>query len=140
MFLLDVNALIALVDPNHVHHSDVSNWFMDECIDGWATCPITENGFIRILGHINYPEGPKSTGATRELLAALCSQPGHQFWPDSISLRDSNQFSELPISKNITNYYLLACALSNQAQLATLDQRIDPSAMKGGEAAYRLIA
>ncbi len=140
MFLLDVNALIALVDPNHVHHSIVADWFMDQSTDGWATCPITENGFIRILGHINYPDGPKSTRATRELLSALCSQPGHQFWADSISLRDSDQFSELPISKNITDYYLLASAVTNKAKLATLDKRIDPSAMKGGEAALCLIA
>lgn len=140
MFLLDVNALIALVDPNHVHHSVVADWFMEKCFDGWATCPITENGFIRILGHINYPDGPKSTEATRELLAVLCSQPGHQFWPDSISLTDSDQFSELPISKNITDYYLLACAVASKAQLATLDKRIDPSAMKGGEGALCLIA
>ncbi len=140
MFLLDVNALIALVDPNHVHHSVVADWFVEQQVDGWATCPITENGFIRILGHINYPDGPKSTSATRELLAALCLQPGHQFWPDSISLRNSGQFSELPISKNITDYYLLASAVANKAQLATLDKRIDPSAIKGGESALCLIA
>jgi uncharacterized protein len=140
MFLLDINALIALVDPNHVHHSIVAKWFMEKRFDGWATCPITENGFIRILGHINYPDGPKSTEATRELLSALCCQPGHQFWPDSISLRDSNQFSALPISKNITDYYLLACAVAGKAQLATMDKRIDPSVMKGGEAALHLIA
>ena len=68
MFLLDINVLIVLVDPNHVHHSVVAKWFMEKRFDGWATCPITENGFIRILGHINYPDGPKSTEATRELL------------------------------------------------------------------------
>jgi predicted nucleic acid-binding protein len=123
-----------------VHHPRVADWFMDQCVDGWATGPITENGFIRILGHVNYPEGPKSTDATRELLSALCSQPGHQFWSDAISLRDSDKYSSLPISKHITDYYLLACAIENHAQLATLDQRIDPSVITGGDAALCLIA
>ena len=138
MYLIDVNALIALVDPLHVHHEKVSYWFLNSHLEGWATCPIIENGFVRILGHLNYPNGSGSTDSTRELLIRLCMQPGHQFWPDSISIR-KEYGSSLPLSKHLTDYYLLALAISRNAKLATLDTRINPEMLYGGEGALLLI-
>ena len=75
MYLLDVNVLIALLDPIHVHHQKVTNWYLGHCRDGWATCPLTENGFIRIFGHSNYPEGPGSIHDTSPYLAGFPNSP-----------------------------------------------------------------
>ncbi|MEN8662836.1 MAG: TA system VapC family ribonuclease toxin [Lentimonas sp.] len=139
MYLLDVNVLIALVDTNHVHHEPVADWFWEHHVNGWATCPITENGFIRILGHINYPNSPQSADAARALLVALCAQPGHQFWPDAVSMRTLDSYPELPISKHLTDYYLLASAIAKRAKLATLDKRISPSLLAGGADALHVL-
>lgn len=139
MYLLDVNVLIALVDTTHVHHKRVANWFLEKRKDGWSSCPITENGFIRIFGHSKYPDGPSDTGVARRLLQLLLAQPGHEFWADTISVCDSNRYPKLPPSKHLTDYYLLALALKHEGSLATLDQHIDPSLLPGGAAAYCLI-
>ena len=139
MYLLDVNVLIALVDTKHVHHETVVEWFWQHHVDGWATCPITENGFIRILGHLNYPNGPQSADAARSLLVAVCAQPGHQFWADAVSIRSLARYPELPISKHLTDYYLLASAIEKRAKLATLDKRIAPSLIAGGENALQVL-
>ncbi len=139
MYLLDVNALIALADPLHVHHEKVARWFARSHREGWATCPLTENGFVRIIGHPQYPQGPGSTDAARRLLNALRSQPGHQFWPDSFSLCDSGQLPILPSTKDLTDGYLLALAIGRQARFATLDRRFDPALVPGGTVACFLI-
>src|SRR6187397_2290088 len=86
--LLDVNVLVALLDGNHIHHSAVVAWFEANRSRGWATCPITENGFLRTLSRPGYSEIFRSVSELRELLDEVCSHGGHVFWPDSISLRD----------------------------------------------------
>lgn len=132
MFLLDVNVLIALVDQDHIHHDLAENFFRENSRLGWATCPLIENGFLRIFGHPRYPQGPGSTRAAREVLRDLVAHAGHQFWPDSLSLTDTATYPELPGSQDITDYYLLALAIHHQARLATLDQRIDPALLPRG--------
>ena len=139
MYLLDVNVLIALLDPIHEHHQKVTEWYLEHRLDGWATCPLTENGFIRIFGHQNYPKGPGSTLIARGLLKQLCLQPGHLFWEDTLSLCDAKRYGRLPSSKGLTDYYLLAMAQANQGFLATLDRRIDSSLLQEGEIAYCII-
>jgi predicted nucleic acid-binding protein len=47
--LFDVNVLIALFDPAHVHHESAHAWWKANQSSGWATCPLTENGFVRVL-------------------------------------------------------------------------------------------
>ena len=139
MYLLDVNVLIALIDPNHDHHKRVVDWFIRSRGEGWSTCPIVENGFVRIIGHTNYPNGPQSTQAARALLVNLCQQPGHQFWPDSTTIRDRQSSMNLPTSKHLTDHYLLLLAIKNIGKLATLDQRIDPQKIQGGQSALCVI-
>ena len=139
MFLLDVNVLIALADPFHVHHKRVSAWFSRHQREGWATCPLTENGLLRIVGHPNYPKGPGSPGAVRVLLERLFAQPGHQFWADTLSLADSRAYPSLPASKHLTDFYLLALVIERRARLATVDSYIDPSLITGGPPAYYII-
>lgn len=139
MYLLDANVLIALLDPLHEHHEQVSRWFAQYHKQGWATCPLTENATLRILGHPNYPHGGKSTRLIRELLHAFCLLPGHQFWPDSLSFCDKRQFPTLPNSRHLTDLYLLALAIHHKGFLVTLDKKIESSQVTGGESAYLVL-
>jgi uncharacterized protein len=136
MLLLDINILIAVADADHVHHQRAKDFFVANQALGWATCPLTENGFVRILGSHSYPKGPGSSHLARCLLDMMCSQPGHEFWPDEISLRT---LGSLPISKHLTDHYLLGLAIHRNGKLATMDKRIDASSLPGGQNAYLII-
>ncbi len=133
MFLLDINILIALADPDHQHHGKAESFFLANHRVGWATCPITENGFVRIMSNPKYPKGPDSTEAARNILRQLCAQEGHRFWPDDLSTR---ALSNLPSWKHLTDHYLLSLALHRQGKLVTLDRHIDAALIPGGAAAY----
>jgi toxin-antitoxin system PIN domain toxin len=136
MFLLDINVLIALADPDHVHHDRAGAFFLNSHLLGWATCPLTENGFVRITSHPNYPKGFASADLARDALRDLCAHPGHQFWPDDISVRS---VGSLPASKHLTDHYLLSLAVHRQGSLVTLDSKIDAARIPGGSLAYRVI-
>jgi toxin-antitoxin system PIN domain toxin len=136
MHLFDVNLLIALGDPFHVHHERAQRWMHSISGNPWATCPMVESGFLRIVGATSYYKSPGPPQVARGILKAICAQPGHQFWPDSISLCD---YAALPPSRQLTDFYLLALACHHQAKFATLDRRIDPSLIPGGEKAYFVI-
>jgi toxin-antitoxin system PIN domain toxin len=138
-FLLDVNVLIALTDSRHQHHRRAADWFEADPHRPWATCPITENGFVRILGHKNYPDFAGDTLAAREVLEKLCLLPGHQFWPDDLSLRDRSKFESMPDSRHLTDHYLLALAVGRKGLLVTLDRAVDPSSVWGGDKALLMI-
>jgi toxin-antitoxin system PIN domain toxin len=140
VYLLDVNVLIALADSLHRDHEKVSLWFSKTHLNGWATCPITENGFLRILGHPNYPNGLGSIEKTRDMLLRLRALPGHQFWPEAISLCHKSSYPVLPAAKDLTNFYLLGLAVKNQGHFATLDQRFDPLLIPGGPSVCFLIS
>ncbi len=139
VFLLDANALIALGDPKHVHHLRVQQWFHSQKPLSWATCPLTENAFLRIVGNPGYPVDYGKPEDLRFVLRRICSWPGHQFWGDEISLLDAASFPKLAGSKKLTDLYLLGLATHKRGQLATLDQRIDPAIVPGGTASYFLI-
>jgi len=139
MHLLDINMLIALVDRNHTQRAKALDWFLNRPDSGWVTCPLTENGVIRIIGHNSYPDGPGDTGIVREVLSALCGQAGHQFWPDEISLRDLNVAGPWPTSKELTDIYLLALAVHRQGTLVTLDKGINPACVPGGSDALVIL-
>ncbi|MSU66856.1 MAG: PIN domain-containing protein [Opitutus sp.] len=134
MHLLDVSVLVALCDPAHEFHDQASRWFNRIRPDGWATCPLTENGLVRILGHPAYPGGPGSPAQARPLLQALVRTPGHLFWPDEISIADPTVFRTLArtTAAHLTDLYLLALALHHGANFATFDRRIDPAVLPGG--------
>jgi toxin-antitoxin system PIN domain toxin len=138
--LLDANVLIALGDANHPHRVAALKFFEKSAtLDGWATCPLTENAFIRILGSSSYPNGLGSTAEARRLLDALRAAPGHQFWPDDVSLSDTRLFPSFPSSKHLTDLYLLGLAVKHGGRLATFDTSIDASLVLGGSAAHYLI-
>lgn len=137
--LLDVNVLIALVDTRHVHHAPASRFFPQAQAHGWATCPVTVNGALRILGRPGANHGPDSPTSARTLLGSLLARPGHQFWPEGVSLMDARFFPTLPSSRQLTDIYLLALAVKHGGRLATFDQGLDASLIPGGPAAYHLI-
>ncbi len=140
-YLLDLNVLISLVDSEHEHHQQSKTWFKAFAREGWATCPISQNGFLRILGNPSYPRGYSNPGEVLPILKSLLSQPGHEFWSDSISLADTKTgLSENKISsKSITDIYLLALAVRNEGKLLTLDRRIDSSSVIGGSEAIVIL-
>lgn len=137
--LLDVNVLIALVDAEHIHHQPATRFFPQAQAHGWATCPITENGFLRILGRPGRSVADNSPNMTRTLLHGLLAKPGHQFWNDNISASDTRLFPTLPASRHLTDIYLLALAVKHGGRFATFDAGIDASLVPGGPAACFLI-
>ena len=133
IFLLDVNVLIALIDPGHVQHDAAHEWFASQGHRSWATCPMTENGVVRIVGHSRYPNTPGSPAAVMSLLAGLTALPGHTFWPDALSLRDQKVFdaTRMLSSAQVTDSYLLALAHAHRGQLASFDRRLVTDAVRG---------
>lgn len=141
-FLLDVNVLIALIDPGHVAHDDAHRWFAGAGKAAWATCPVTENGVIRIVGNPRYPNTPGSPSVVAGIVTKLRALPGHVFWPNDISLVGSGSVDPARIltAAQVTDTYLLALAKAHGGKLATFDRRLSTLAVKGGQAALHLIA
>jgi len=141
-FLLDVNVLIALIDPSHTQHETAHEWFAAHGHTAWATCPLTQNGVLRIVGHARYPNSPGTPAAVVTLMTALCKLPGHVFWPDDISLLDDERIdaSRLLSSGQVTDSYLLALACNRGGRLASFDRRLVVDAVRGGALALHLIA
>jgi uncharacterized protein len=130
--LLDINVLIALIDPQHQFHTEAHTWFKRNRRHGWATCPITENGCLRILGKPSYPFTGVTIDTVREILAELTSLEGHRFWPDSISILESSRFDlALANPKHLTDIYLLSLARSYSGRLITFDRTIRLQAVPG---------
>jgi toxin-antitoxin system PIN domain toxin len=140
-FLLDVNVLIALIDPAHVQHDRAHHWFAGEGQQAWATCPLTENGVLRIVGAARYPNSPGTPAAVAELLAILRSLNGHEFWPDDISLFDYRRVNSARLlnSGQVTDTYLLALACAHGGKLATFDRQLVVDAVVNGDKALLLI-
>lgn len=138
--LLDVNVLLALLDRRHVHHEPAHRWFAGSR-GPWATCPLTQNAMLRILGQPRYPNSPGPPAVVAPLVAALIRHPRHCFWPDAVSLLepslvDSDRLLE---AGQLTDAYLLALAVHHGGQLVTLDHRLNSAAVVGGSEALRLI-
>jgi uncharacterized protein len=140
-FLLDVNVLIALMDSTHVQHDRAHDWFGREGKREWATCPLTENGVIRIVGSNRYPNSPGTPAAVAEILTVLRSLGGHEFWADNITLLDEKlvDTSRLLDSAQVTDTYLLALAASHRGQLATFDRHLIGAAVIDGSKALFII-
>jgi len=122
--LLDTSVLIALLDANHIHHRRVMAWLQAHP-DGWASCPITLNGCVRILSQPTYPNRLPMQTVVQGLAMAM-QHPMHRFWPDEINplTADTLDWQRLLRPAEITDAYLLALAVHHQACLVTLDQGI----------------
>ena len=140
-FLLDVNVLIALVDGDHIHHEAAHRWFEAEGHHSWATCPLTENGVLRIVGDSRYPNSPGSPYVVAPLVRQLQKARGHTFWSDDISLLSEADIAPecLLHSRYITDTYLLALAKSRNGILTTFDRHLITTAVKNGERHLHLL-
>lgn len=132
--LLDVNVLIALLDADHASHRAAMEWFGEHAKIGWASCPITENGCVRIMSHPSYPGGHSVTQVVDRLRAAT-SNNAHQFWPDSVSLLDDGVIDATRVHgpRQLTDAYLLALAVKNGGRLVTFDEGIATSSVIGAK-------
>jgi toxin-antitoxin system PIN domain toxin len=139
-YLLDVNVLLALSDPMHVHHDAAHQWFAARGRFAWATCPLTENGFVRIASHPSYPNRPGDVLVVLSILRQFCAAVGHSFWAADASIREVLQPGMLITHTQITDVFLLGLAVRNGGKLATFDQRISAMAVLGGSEALELIA
>jgi toxin-antitoxin system PIN domain toxin len=133
--LLDVNVLVALFDPDHVHHDAAHAWLGTNRSAGWATCPLTENALVRILANPAYSGAREQPTQIVRRLQTFCASGHHLFWPDDISLRDARLFaSKLPIGhQQLTDIYLLGLAKKNDGSLATFDRTIPLTAVVGAK-------
>jgi toxin-antitoxin system PIN domain toxin len=125
-YLLDVNVLIALAWPEHRQHSLGRTWFAKNSAKGWATCPLVQAGFVRVVSNPAFSSQSVSLQQAIESLTVSLQDQAHQFWPDSISLPDAVHLLKGRVQghQQITDAYLVALAIHNRGKLATLDRKI----------------
>jgi toxin-antitoxin system PIN domain toxin len=134
--LLDINVVIALLDSNHAFHQRAHKWWESNIESGWASCPLTENGVVRVMSNPAYSETLRL--APGELIVRLqnfADQTDHEFWPDDLSLRDSTVFvaERMHSSRQLTDVYLLGLAVAHGGCLATFDQGVPLSVVSAAK-------
>jgi toxin-antitoxin system PIN domain toxin len=133
LFLLDVNVLIALCWPTHGSHKSVERWFGHRGAQGWATCPFTQSGFVRIVSNPAFSRDAMAPTNAVELLRENLEHPGHSFWPADIPVTEAvrGMLPRLTGHQQITDAYLVALVIHNKGKLATLDHGIPQWAPAG---------
>lgn len=133
--LLDINVLVALFDPDHVHHELAHDWFADHRSAGWASCPLTENGLIRVLANPRYGSPNASLRGIREAVRRFFASDEHEFWPDNVSIADDVLFNVTAMAghRQITDVYLLGLATRRKGHLVTFDRSIPLKAVIGAD-------
>jgi len=130
--LLDINVLLALLDSDHVDHRRAHDWLEGTIEGGWASCAITENGFVRIISQPRYPS-PISPAEAIDLLRRACDREPHEFWTCDVSLLDARivDRSRLHSPRQVTDAYLLALATVHDGRFVTFDRSLSLSSVKG---------
>ncbi len=138
--LFDVNVLIALLDSDHVHHLRARAWLKENIRHGWASCPLTQNGCIRIMSQPGYPNALPAA-AVAERLAAATATSHHTFWPDAVSMLDAGRIAWNAVlgSRQVTDVYLLALAAQQDGRLVTLDRAVPLKAVPGCKAKHLVV-
>jgi uncharacterized protein len=138
--LLDVNVLIALLDADHSLHEPATRWFAANAKAGWASCPITQNGCVRIMAHSSYPNA-LPVGAIVGRLAEATAHAAHAFWADDVSLLDGRVADSGRIHgpRQLTDLYLVALAVRNRGRLVTFDRAVSLEAIRGAEKKHLLL-
>ena len=138
--LLDVNVLIALLDQAHPHHASASSWLKAHVRDGWASCPITQNGCVRIMSQPAYP-GARSPAVVGTRLREAVMHAAHEFWPDEVALLDERAIDMTRIhgARQTTDAYLLALAVRRGGRLVTFDAAISLAVAKGASAQHIVV-
>jgi uncharacterized protein len=138
--LLDISVLIALCDPNHVAHERVALWFEETGGKAWVSCPITENGFLRIISSPSYPGLSGSVAVAVELLRKLKRHVGHHFWADDYSIANGVvDLRRIAGPKQVTDLYLLGLAAHRKGKFSSLDLSIRAKLVQGGIEAYEVV-
>jgi uncharacterized protein len=124
--LLDVNLLVALAWPNHVHHAQAHRWFGARAPLGWATCSIVELGFIRVSSNARAVPAAVSPQEAAALLQRITALPGHHFWADDIRFAESSwvALSHVVGFQQVTDAHLVGLALRHGGHVATFDRGV----------------
>lgn len=135
--LLDVNCLIALHDREHIHHERAAQWLEAHIAQGWASCPLTQNGCLRVMSQGSYSH-PQPLALLTTMLQRSTDTRFHQLWSDDISILDAKRFdhSHIHSPRQLTDLYLLALAVKNKGRLASFDRSIPISAVRHATAAH----
>lgn len=138
--LLDINVLIALLDATHQHHEVARDWVIRNIHDGWASCPITQNGFIRILSQPSYVR-PIPVAQAVALLGDAAANEHHEFWADDISLLGGAEIDRTRVhgARQVTDVYLLALAVRHGGRFVTFDRAVPLSAVSGATPANLVV-
>ncbi len=124
--LLDVNLLIALLWPPHEGHDKAQRWFAENANQGWATCPITQAGFVRIVSNPAFSRYSSSPQDALKILTASLEHRAHRFWTEDIGVLDAftGSAQRLVGHQQVTDAYLLGLALHKKGKLATFDSSL----------------
>jgi toxin-antitoxin system PIN domain toxin len=138
--LLDVNVLIALLDSDHTSHAVALDWFTEHAHEGWASCPITQNGCVRIMSNPGYPQALPIQSVMKRL-AAACADNIHEFWSDAVSLLDPNTIDSTRIHgpRQLTDLYLLALAVRHEGRFVTFDSGIPLAVVRRATAHHLMV-
>ncbi len=121
--LLDVNLLVALAWPSHVHHGAALGWFRANQSSGWATCPVTQSGFVRVSSNRSIIPEAKTPQEAIGLLQRIVARPGHRFWNDDVAVSNAAEIESARLVgyRQVTDAHLLALAIRRGGRLATFD-------------------
>jgi uncharacterized protein len=138
--LLDINVLVALLDLDHVHHGRAKSWLEHEASSGWASCPLTQNGCVRIMSQPKYPN-PLPAAEVIERLRDAAATSYHEFWPDDLSILDQSIVNHMRIHgpKQVTDVYLLALAVEHAGRFVTFDVAVPLSAVVGAKKEHLVV-
>jgi toxin-antitoxin system PIN domain toxin len=138
--LLDVNVLIALLDSDHLHHVRARAWLRENIKTGWASCPLTQNGCIRIMAQPGYPNA-LPVAAVAQRLALATATAHHAFWPDAVSMLDAGRITWNAVlgARQVSDVYLLALALEQGGRLVTLDRAVPLKAIPGAKPRHLVV-
>lgn len=132
--LLDVNVLISLAWPNHVHHRPARQWFHDRPSGLWATTPVTESGFVRVSSNRAAIPMAVTPPDALSLLATMRHLPNHVFLPDDLEQvlgKGHVPTGRVATHRLVTDAHLLALARRHGARLVTLDRGVTALAGPG---------
>jgi uncharacterized protein len=134
-WLFDVSFLIALLQDQHVYFDRAHVWWAANRAKGWASSPLTQNGFLRITPQLRFPK-PVVVADALDVLSEMIAGTYHVFWPDDISLLDDQLLDRSRIlgPNQLTDAYLLALVVKHRGRLVTFDRAIPIAAVRGARA------
>jgi toxin-antitoxin system PIN domain toxin len=138
--LLDVSCLLSLMDEDHVQNIRARAWWSRDADHGWASCALTQNGYVRISSQRTY-SNPQTLAIAIARLRLQVEKSDHQFWPEDISIADPKTFDHAYIlgPSQITDVYLLGLAVKNGGRLVTFDRGLPIRAVRGAEAKHLVV-